>query len=238
MAISAASGALCALLVYAGHQSLLIALSGGIATIALVTLALLPGNGNGGRLPRRRDSGPGLNRRITPSSVDVIPSDLRVGEQRSIENVQRARQESAVRAFLRIVRDATGYDDVIFWRAEAVGAPLLPTAWSSDFVDPPEWPESSRASVDWAAESRLTVTDGKEPAELVAGPVGNGTLLYGVLTFTKATRVQYSASDAKKWLDRSASHLALMVELLEMRNEFQRQSRHSQALLRAAYKIQ
>jgi len=239
LAVIAASGVLCAALVYAGHRSLLIAILGGVSTLALVTVALWPGEGSRNRLPRRRDSGETMNRRITPSSVDVIPSDLRVGEQRSIESVRRARQDSAVRAFLRIVRDATGYDDVIFWRAEAVGAPLAPIAWSSDFTDPPEWPDPFRASVDWAAESRLTVTDGKEPPDFVAGPVGSGTLLYGVLSFAKATpRVQYSATDAKKWLDRSASHLALLVELLEVRNEFQRQSRHSQALLQAAYKIQ
>ena len=238
LAICAASGVLCALLVYAGHSNLLIALAGGISTAALVAIAILAGEG-GRKPPVRIDSGEHMSRRITPSSVDVIPSDLRIGEQRSIESVQRARQDTAVRAFLRLMRDATKYEEIVFWRSEIVGGTQLsPIAWSSDFTDPPEWKPAERAIIDWANESRLTVTDGREPPELVAGPVGTGTLLRGVLSFSRPASTTIGSTEAKKWLDRLANHLALLVDLLETRNEFQRQSRHSQALLRAAYKIQ
>jgi len=179
-----------------------------------------------------------MSRRITPSTVDVIPSDLRLRTQRSLETVQRERQDSAVRAYLRIVRDSTCFEDVIYWRADAVGNPLEPIAWSSDFTEPPEFTESQRATIHWAADARLTVTDGRDPPDLVAGPVGAGTLLYGVLCFVRCKGTGQTAESAKKWMERSASHLALLVELLDVRMEFQRQRQHSQALLRAAYKIQ
>lgn len=238
LAISAASGVLCGVLVYAGHQNLLIALFGAVATAALVAIAILTGEGGRKPLLPPRPPGETMSRRITPSSSAVVLSDLRIGEQRSIESVQRARQDTAIRVFLRMMRDATGYEELIYWRSETVGAPLTPVAWSSELTDPPDWKQAEKAMIDWANESRLTVTDGHEPPDLVAGPVGTGTLLRGVLSFSRPASTSITAAEAKKWVDRSASHLALLVELLEIRNEFQRQSRHSQALLQAAYKIQ
>ncbi len=232
------SGLVCAVVLYLGAGSLRTAVFGGVMTVLCSAIALRPADRMRPGIDLRRDSMDSMSRRITPSTVDVIPSDLRLGTQQSLETVRRERQDSAVRAYLRIVRDSTCFEDVIYWRADAVGNPLEPVAWSSDFTEPPEFTESQRATIHWAADARLIVTDGRDPADLVAGPVGTGTLLYGVLCFVRCKATGQTAESAKKWMERSANHLALLVELLDVRVEFQRQRQHSQALLRAAYKIQ
>ena len=239
LVIIGASGILSGVVIYVGTLSIRIALFGGLMTVIGSALALRPADTQkrSGR-DRRRDAMEMLSRRITPSTVEVVPSDLRLGTQRSLENVQRERQVDAVRAYLRMVREATSFEEVVFWRADSVGNPLEPSAWSSAFTEPPEFTEGQRSTVDWAADARLIITDGREPPELVAGPVGSGTLLYGVLSFRRGGRLVDSTENSKKWMERASSHLALLVELLEMRIEFQRQRQHSQALLRAAYKIQ
>ena len=167
---------------------------------------------------------------------DGTPSDLRASTQRSLASVEEQRRIQALEQHLADIRDGIGCERVTLWRAKDVGAPLRPVASAGTTDDRRD--SKQEALISWAADSRLTVSDGEPHPTMIAAPIGSGTIVAGVLALEQSAGFAREIDDLKRWAERHASHLALLLELFEARTEFNRQRRHSQALLRAAHKIQ
>ena len=169
-------------------------------------------------------------------SSEGTPSDLRTSTQRSLADVEDQRRTQALEQHLADIRDGIGCERVTLWRSREVGAPLRPVAAAGTVVERRD--AKQEALIAWAADSRLTVSDGEPRPTMIAAPIGSGTIVAGVLSLEQGAGFAREIDDLKRWAERHASHVALLLELFEARTEFNRQRRHSQALLRAAHKIQ
>ena len=173
----------------------------------------------------------------TPSgSGPAIPSDLRTSAQRLLADVDEQRRARSLARILDDVRDAMRCDRVTLWRAEDVGLPLRPEMISGPAVQ--RFDDRMVSLIVWAADSRLTVSAADARPAIVAAPIGTGTIVVGILSLEYDDGIPVSADEAKEWAERLAGHLALLFELFEARAEYNRQRRYSQAMLRAAHKIQ
>ena len=169
-------------------------------------------------------------------STDGAPSDLRASTQQSLADVDEERRMHALEQHLADIRDSVGCERVTLWRAPEVGSTLRPVASAGSIAERRD--PKQEALISWAADSRLTVSDGEPLPTIIAAPIGSGTIVAGVLSFEQRAGFARQIEELKRWGERHAAHLALLLELFEARTEFNRQRRHSQALLRAAHKIQ
>lgn len=179
-------------------------------------------------------------RRVTPTGSHAIPTDLRHDAELSLQQAEAASQIDLLDQFLRDVRDALTADEVVFWQWNEQRDSLGPIAWSTEGADQPlyfrlaEWSPFVR----WAAEGRVTHSDGDDVPHLVAGPVELEGRLYGVLTISALGGLSLSRAGARDWTTRHAAQLAHLLALLEIRHDHGRQMRRMRALLGAAERLQ
>ena len=190
----------------------------------------LPGSNGGGRR--------------TPS---LTPTELRasMGEGRRMSGPQQPARElhevaDVVQRYLRDTRDALTVDSVFFLRPGAQNH-LEPYAWSSG--GPPDitplQQEPVASLLRWAATERAVVAnDDSDPALVIAGPVGRGGSFLGVLVLYAADRQRLTRDKLRPWLGRHASHLALLLELVDDARSARRYRQRAQAFLQAAQRIQ
>jgi diguanylate cyclase (GGDEF)-like protein len=88
-----------------------------------------------------------------------------------------------------------------------------------------------------AAEERKGFFLGGRRPFFAATPVVARGRLHGVLTVAADAGLAIDASAAEEWLPRHATHVAMLLDLFEMRREYGRSMRQGQALLRAAEQI-
>ena len=197
----------------------------------------------------------GLPRRVAPPPQNVplarrLSGATRVGMTMSALPLRRDVQASVERAqtevdlgllarYLVDIRDLTGAREAVFWRwSESRGA-LVPWAWSTEGVDRPahfrmeEWGPRVRS----VAEDQTSCFIGGRRPFFAATPVASGGRLHGVLTVVATTGLSIDSAAATEWLPRHATHVAMLLDLFDMRRDYGRSMRQGHALLRAAEEI-
>src|SRR6185503_10939994 len=141
------------------------------------------------------------------------------------------------------VRDALGADEAVFWRWSEERDALAPSAWSTQGTTRPKFFDMSAWGplVKWAAEGRVMHFDADARVavtRLAAAPVEMDSRLIGVLSVARAEGLDRGREHLKAWLPRHAAQVGRFVALFELRREYSRHMRHSQALLSAAHNVQ
>jgi diguanylate cyclase (GGDEF)-like protein len=195
------------------------------------------------RLGRVLDRAP-LIRRVAlaatpPRELVVDVSPLRRDVQASMERAQTEVDLGLLARYLIDIRDQSGGGEAVFWRWSESRAALMPWAWSTAGVDRPaqfrmeEWGPRVRS----VAEERKGCFIGGRRPFFAATPVVSNERLHGVLTVAATGGLSIDAAAAHEWLPRHATHVAVLLDLFEMRRDYGRSIRHGQALLRAAEQI-
>lgn len=182
----------------------------------------------------------GSNRLIEPSSAIT---DIRPDAQAKLEKADLATDLATLDAFLVDVRDSIGGDEAVFWRWSEHRDTLKPTAWSTPGVKRPAHFDMNawRGLVQWAAEGRMMHFDADARVgvtRLAAAPVEHHGRLIGVLSIARAEGLEKGREHIKAWLPRHAAQVGRLVSLFEVRREYGRYMRQSQALLTAAKLVQ
>jgi diguanylate cyclase (GGDEF)-like protein len=141
------------------------------------------------------------------------------------------------------VRDSMGADEALFWRWSEKRDALQPFTWSSPgdprpmHFDMGAW----SALVQWSAQQRLMNFDADARTavtRLATAPVLHDDRLIGVLSVSRAGGLDRGREHIKTWLPRHAAQVARLVLGAELRREYGRHMRQSQALLNAAKRFQ
>ena len=176
--------------------------------------------------------------RLTPSVP--TPAQLRRDEQRRAERADAEAEMALLAATLRDIRDAAEADEAIFWRWVPARDALAPASWSS-VADRPQFfrLEEWASLVQWSAQEQLVQhasADGR--VQLAVAPVVRGDRLLGVLTLSRETGLPGAAIDGHdEALARHARQIGTILDLGELRREYARRMRQSDALLQAVRKI-
>jgi hypothetical protein len=175
-----------------------------------------------------------------PAVAHAPPSELRRAiESRRREGTERRRAELLAQ-YLRDLRDACGAEEVVFWRLDPRTRALAPfaestAAGSRDVAAG----EAILPMVRWAADERIVHFDGSEDLpRFVVGPVADERRVHGALSLRATRGLGWPREKFKQWMPRHAAHLALLVDLLETREDVERQNVRMQALMRAAQSFQ
>jgi diguanylate cyclase (GGDEF)-like protein len=182
-------------------------LSGALET-TLAELAARPAE------PRKREPTPPRGAPATPPPPKKAVPKL-VEEQ--VDRESRTELD-VIRRFLRDARESLGADDMMFWRYSPSDDDLHPHSWATDPDVTPRFLEEPRtgALVRRASEERTVAGNPEsERAVFLAGPVGNREQLHGVLAIYAADSHVLPRERARRWLGRYASHVGLLLDLLE-----------------------
>ena len=177
------------------------------------------------------------DRRHTPATSAAVVGDLRSDAKVARQDAEGLHEMESLDRYLRDVRDATGADEVIFWKWSRIRGTQLPAAWSTEDADAPLYfsYEQWAPLVKWAAEGEMPqCVEAEGVAYFAAGPVKGRARLHGVLTISASAGLTLSPSGTREWLARYAVQVALLTELLEIKQKHGRDRRHSEALLGAA----
>ncbi|HEY4130854.1 MAG TPA: sensor domain-containing diguanylate cyclase, partial [Gemmatimonadaceae bacterium] len=142
---------------------------------------------------------------------------------------------------LRDIRDLTSADEAIFWRWVEARQTLVPSAWSTEgeprpvFFNVRAWGSLVR----WSAEERELQLAGDINGfpEFASAPVLSAAGVHGVLTLTAATGLRLDRDGARAWMPRFAGQVGALIQLFELRREYGRHMRQSEALLDAVHRL-
>jgi diguanylate cyclase (GGDEF)-like protein len=170
-------------------------------------------------------------------------SNLRVEALKDLEVQDDESNIEILNTFLVDVRDALGADEAVYWRWSEQRSSLGPVGWSTPGVSRPQYFEMHAwsALIRWAAEGRVLNFDSDARVavtRLAAAPVEVDGRLLGVLSVTRAEGLERGREHLKAWLPRHAAHAGHLFRLFELRKEYGRHMRQSQALLTAAERVQ
>jgi len=178
----------------------------------------------------------GSNRIIDPKST---ASDLRKESLVKLEEADLKSDLATLEAYLADVRDSLGGDESVFWRWSEHRDTLTPASWST--------PEAARPThfdmnawgglVRWSAEQRMMNFDADARVavtRLAAAPIDFEGRLIGVLSVSRVGGLDRGREYIKSWLPRHAVQVGRLVSLFELRREYGRHMRQSQALLSAS----
>ena len=196
------------------------------------------------RAARTRDSegsGKELPSRERTSGHAASGSQLRRVERARAEQAEVEAELRLLEATLRDVRDGAGADEAIFWSWVESRDSLSPTAWSTVEASRPQffragsWAPLTR----WTAEQRMIQREELDGVVRFASvPVAHGERLLGVLSLSRESGLALPAADEQEWLARQGRQFATLLELCEVRREYGRHMRQSQALLEAVGHVQ
>jgi diguanylate cyclase (GGDEF)-like protein len=182
--------------------------------------------------------------RSTPSRpVAATPAAFSKDALLSVERIEATQDLEMLEAVLRDVRDMTHADEAIFWRWVEERDTIVPTAWSTESADRPqffrvdEWSSLAR----WSAQERLVTFEGSDDAPLLAAaPVTSprDEQLHGVITVSSNIGLGFGKEAAKEWLPRFAAQIATYHELFDLKSQYGQHMRRNQALLDAMQRLQ
>jgi len=182
----------------------------------------------------------GSQRLVEPHSS---ATDMRQQTQAMLEEAEVASDLATLDMFLADVRDGLGADEAVFWRWSEERDALAPAAWSTTGETRPKHFDMHAWGplVKWAAEGRVMHFDADARVavtRLAAAPVELDGRLIGVLSVARAEGLDRGREHLKSWLPRHAAQVGRLVSLFELRREYGRHMRQSQALLSAAHNVQ
>lgn len=179
---------------------------------------------------RQQRTPPGGERPIHPSSDSPAVS----------EQADRLVRLRSFDEYLRDVRDRTGADEVVFWRQDDEGDALRPVATSTEgtestaYFDEERWAPLLR----WTAETGIVHADHEDDlVHCVTAPVSRDGRLYGAVSISSAAGLTLTRQGALEWADRYARHIALLVQLFDVRSEHGRERRRGRMLVQVAEAI-
>ncbi|MFI5228928.1 MAG: diguanylate cyclase [Gemmatimonadales bacterium] len=177
------------------------------------------------------------NARVTPASSMALRRDV----QRVFETKEATRDLEVLDRLLRDIRDLSSAEEAIFWRWVETRQALVPSAWSTEAAERPAFFDVRAwgALVRWSAEANVVQFAGEaeDAPVLAAVPVlGTGTI-YGVLTLTAAGGLRLDRDSARSWMPRFAAQVAGLLQLFDLRREYGRHMRQSEALLDAVKRL-
>lgn len=182
----------------------------------------------------------GSQRMVEPQSA---ATDMRQQAQAMLQEAEVASDLATLDLLLVDVRDALGGDEAVFWRWSEERDTLAPAAWSTFGATRPKFFDMGAWGplVKWSAEGRVMHFDADARVavtRLAAAPVELDSRLMGVLSVARAEGLDRGREHLKAWLPRHAAQVARLVALFELRREYSRHMRQSQALLSAAHNVQ
>ena len=182
----------------------------------------------------------GSNRIVDPK---LSAADLRIAAMAAAEDEDLQSELVTLGAFLQDVRDSMGADEAVFWRWSEKRDSLQPFTWSTPGEPRPVHFDMGAWSglVQWSAQQRLMNFDADARAgvtRLAAAPIIHEDRLIGVLSVARAGGLDRGREHIKSWLPRHAAQVARLVLGAELRREYGRHMRQSQALLNASKRFQ
>ena len=170
-------------------------------------------------------------------------SDVSVDTQALMEEAETMSDVDTLNAFLADVRDGIGGDETVFWRWNEDRDSVAPFAWSTPGAPKPRFFDMSAwgSLVRWAAAERILTFDADDKvaiARLAAAPVEHEGQLIGVVSVARKEGLERGRAYIKSWLPRHAVQVGRLVAQFEVRRNYAKAMRHSQALLSAAKRVQ
>lgn len=182
---------------------------------------------------------------LAASSPEDLPmataAALRRDVQAVVESREAASELEVLDRVLRDIRDLVRADEAVLWRWVAQRHSLVPSGWSTEGSDRPAFfdVEAWGAAVRWSSEEgeMQFAGDAAGHPTFAAVPVGGKDPAYGVLTLTGTKGLHFADDDARSWLPRFAAQVSNLVQLFEVRREYGRHMRQSDALLHAVQRL-
>jgi len=220
-----------------GHLALLTGLA------ALLGACGMAGSGGGGVVTVQPIEKTATVGSVTKSCVAWRSDAALVKQAGGPLSTEVASDLASLDAFLVDVRDLLGADEAVFWRWSANRQRLSPTAWSTPGTRRPQHFDMNAWGplVRWAAEEQQLTFDADARVaviRLAAAPVKLDERLIGVLSIARHEGLDRGRETIRSWLPRHATQVARLISMFELRREYSRHMRHSQALLAAAGKLQ
>jgi diguanylate cyclase (GGDEF)-like protein len=175
----------------------------------------------------------GANARVTPVKSVALQREA----QEDFETREASHDLAVLDRLLRDIRDLMGADEAIFWRWVEERQTLVPSAWSTEDEARPLYfnVRGWGALVRWSAEEgklQFAGDVGGAP-EMGSAPIVGPGGVYGVLTLTSTAGLRLDRDSLKAWLPRFAEQIAGLRGLFDLRLEYARHMRRSEALLDA-----
>lgn len=179
----------------------------------------------------------GTTSRVTPASSMAMRRDV----QQSFETKEATRDLEVLDRQLRDIRDIASADEAIFWKWVEARQALVPSAWSTQGEPRPAFfnVRAWGALVRWSAEANVVQFSGDANGSpmLAAAPVVGNSTMYGVLTLTASSGLRLDRDSGRMWMPRFASQVAGLIQLFDLRREYGRHMRQSDALLDAVKRL-
>lgn len=175
--------------------------------------------------------------RLTPAKSDALGREA----QERFESKEAARDLEILDRLLADTRDLTGADEAIFWRWVEPRQTLVPGAWSTENAARPmhfdmrAWGPLVRSSAEYR-ELQLVAGEQGSP-DFASAPVLGGPGVYGVLSLTAAAGLHLDASGVREWMPRFAAQVGALIQHFDLRRDYGRHMRQSQALLDAVQRM-
>jgi diguanylate cyclase (GGDEF)-like protein len=149
-------------------------------------------------------------------------------------------ESEVVERYLQDIRDALGADDVVLWkRGEQDELITAASASGSSSVDDFRTTPPAESLAHWALQQAMPASNyDTDDAFLVAAPVGTDGREHGAIAVYAADRRAMSCGRARTYLPRYGKRLAMVLDLLRDGRETRRYRGKSEALARAAERIQ
>jgi len=182
-------------------------------------------------LPPRRD--PAQIERATKDLLEAFRSDEHPTSEEAAERDRRYLSNA-----LQVVADHLGAHEAVLWRRHEDNlGHLLPVAWSRG-ADPPALAESERSLIEWSAADNKEMVRGTERAvrQLSVGAELSG--LGGAVSIHFREDPTYTRSELTYWLQRHATLLSELHEVIRTRSALARRNRRLHAMIRAATTLQ
>lgn len=170
-------------------------------------------------------------------------SDVSINEQVLQEEAESASDMDTLHAYLADVRDSIGGDEAVFWRWNEDRDSVTPFAWSTPGVQKPRFFDVNAwgTLIRWAAAERILTFDADDKvaiARLAAAPVEHDGDLIGVVSVARKEGLERGRAYIKSWLPRHGLQVGRLVSLIEIRRNYSKAMRQSQALLSTAKRVQ
>jgi diguanylate cyclase (GGDEF)-like protein len=165
---------------------------------------------------------------------------LRRDVQQVVEADEATHDLEVLDRLLMDIRDLAGGEEAIFWRWVESRQTLVPSAWSTPDSRPAHFDVRSWGQLlRWSAEERMVQFVGGESLApvLSAAPVLGTTGIYGVLSVSSTAGLTLDRAASKVWMPRFATQLASLLQLFDLRRDYGRQMRQSEALLDAVQRL-
>ncbi|MGH7618872.1 MAG: sensor domain-containing diguanylate cyclase [Gemmatimonadaceae bacterium] len=166
---------------------------------------------------------------------------LRKDVQEVFESKEAAEDLAILDRLLLDISDLAGAEEAIFWRWVEARETLVPAAWSSEEAPRPSYFDVQAWSplIRWTAEERMVQFLGPDDrsAVLAAAPVIGFSSVYGVLSVSNVNGLGLDRELARAWLQRFATQVASLIQMFDLRRDYGRQKRQSEALLDAVRRL-